>query len=292
MTEYRIDSKNGDGEDVELVIKTPTAKVLRNANKVYAAAFREALASGMLVKRKLKDYLRDQGLWDDEREQAYLDLLDRIGKAEVALNTGKDEDGNKIKLSDGRELSIQLMRDRTELRALIAEQQGYDSNTAEGYADNERFFALVAACTYNFLTQQPYFSSLQDYKDRDSEPAAIDAANKLATLVFGVDDDYEKTLTEYKFLKRFGMVDDEGFLVNKDGDYVDEEGNLIEKPDSTKDENKESETFNVEEAEFEDDLGVIPVEAEVSEDSDDVPTLEEGEVEDSPDDIIFSSDDE
>jgi hypothetical protein len=291
MAEYRIESKNGDGEDVELLVKTPSAKVLRNANKAYAAAFREALASGMLVKRKLKDYLRDQGLWDDEREQEYLDLLDRIGKAEVKLNTGKDEDGNKVKVSDGREISLQLMKDRTELRALIAEQQGYDSNTAEGYADNERFFSLVAACTYDFLTQQPYFSSLQDYKDRDSEPAAIDAANKLATLVFGVDDDYEKTLTEYKFLKRFGMVDEDGFLVNKDGEYVDEEGNLIEKPEVADGGESKDELFDVEEAEFEDDLDVSPNEAEASQDSDDAHTTELDEVEDSPDDIIFSSDD-
>lgn len=292
MAEFRIESTNGDGQEVELLIKSPTAKDVRHSNKVYAAAFREALEKGMLVKRKLKEYLRDQGLWDDEREASYLDLLDRIGKGEVQLNTGKDEDGNKIKISDGRAISLQLMKDRAELRSLIAEQQGYDSNTAEGYADNERFFALVAACTYDHLTQKPYFSSLQDYKDRDDEPAAIAAANKLATLVFGVDEDYEKTLTEYKFLKRFGMVDDDGFLVNKDGEYVDEEGNAIAKPEPAADTSTEDGLFNVEEAEFEDDLDVVPIETEVSQDSNDVPTPEEGEVEDSPDDIIFSSDDE
>jgi len=46
------------------------------ATKVYNRAFRDALESGALLRNKLEDYMRTQGMWNDEK-QAELEVLQK-----------------------------------------------------------------------------------------------------------------------------------------------------------------------------------------------------------------------
>jgi hypothetical protein len=77
-------------------------------------------------------------------------------------------------------------------------------------------------------TKQPYFKNLEDYLSRSNEPVAILAAQHLANMLYGLDNDYEKNLPENKFLKKFKFVDDNLRLINDKGKLVDEEGRLVD----------------------------------------------------------------
>jgi len=213
--------KNGE----ELEVRKPTRKTIVEAGKVYNAAFSEAVTptkdrKPLIVRDKLDDILRAQGLWDDEKEANFQAIKKQLIDNELILQKGG------IKLSEARSIAVEMIRLRDELRKLITQRSTLDNNTAEGQADNARFDYLVSACLVYKNTGKPYFSSLEAYLDSD-EDVASHAAVQLSTLLYGIDEDFESKLPEYRFLKKFKLVDEKLRFVNKEGRLVDSEGRLI-----------------------------------------------------------------
>lgn len=211
-------------KDVELQVVSPSAADNREANKVYNQAFNDALKSKAIVRARLDDILKEQGLWDDAKQAEYNTLQAKLLESERQLKKGG------ITLATAKEIALQMKRDRETLRELISDRTSLDNHTAEGQADNAKFNYLVYACTaYADNPSKKYFASYDDYQKRSSELVAIMAAQHVANFVYGLEDDYESKLPENKFLKDYRFVDDSGRLVNKEGKYVDTEGRLIDK---------------------------------------------------------------
>jgi hypothetical protein len=103
-----------------------------------------------------------------------------------------------------------------------------DNHTAEGQADNARFNYLISSCLVYSSNKEKYFKTYEEYLSRASEPVAIKAAQVLANMLYGLDNDYEKKLPENKFLIKYKFVDDKLRLINKDGHLVDLEGRLVD----------------------------------------------------------------
>lgn len=243
-------------EGKEYYIKPIDSKIITAGQKVYNSRFRKAIEEGCLLKKKLELYLREQGLWSDSQENEYKTLVKQIADYEFKLNTGG------FKISEARDFALKLRATRNALRDLITERSKIESNTAEGQAESERFNYFVSACIYDFLTRKPVFKSLDDYLENIESPVANAGTNKLASYLYGLEDNYEDSLTENKFLKRFKFLDDRGRLINKDQHLVDEEGNLIDEEGYRIDENGVRIDINnnpipsttVEDAEFVDDV--------------------------------------
>ena len=270
-----VTKETGEGDDkvtteTELVITKPTNKQMLEAERVYKGSFRKALEQGAMLRKKLGNYMTEQGIWTDEQEQEYNKVIKEINLLDYQLNKGKDLDGGKLKLSKAKEMAFELQDKRIEFRDLIGERQELDHMTAEGQADTERFSYLVYLCTKDFLTQKPYYSSYEDYQNRGNEQEAMDAAKVVGEIVYEIDTNYEDTLTENKFLKRFNFANKENQLIDKEGNRIDREGNQIDKEGYIL--NKEGKRVNVNDlpiledsekvdnADFEDDLGVVIVE--------------------------------
>lgn len=209
-----------DDKDYLIKIKSDD---LSAAKRIHAKTFRKALEDGAILRRGLTKYMKEQNIWDDEKEAEYKDILKRIAKLESELSTGV-VDGRTMKVSEGKEKALDLTRTRGELQSLISERTSLDVNTAEGQADNERFNYLVSRCVYDYDTQTPVFESLEDYYSRGSDELSVKLASKLANLMYGVDENHEDNYIENKFLKRFKMIDEEGNFIDKEGHAVDVEG--------------------------------------------------------------------
>ena len=277
MEEKRITVKKetGEGDDkvtteTELLITKPTNKQMLEAERVYKGSFRKALEEGAMLRKKLGNYMTEQKIWTDEQEEEYNKVIKEINLLDYQLNKGKNLDGDKLKLSRAKEIALELQDKRVEFRDLIGQRQELDHMTAEGQADTERFSYLVYLCTKDFLTQKPYYSSFEDYQNKGNEQEAIHAAKTVGEIVYEIDEDYENTLTENKFLKRFNfankknqLIDKEGNRVDRDGNKVDEEGYILNKDGKRVNVNDLpvlEDNEKVEEADFEDDLGVVIVE--------------------------------
>jgi len=211
-----------DGKEKEILIKSPSLNDQKEATKVYNQSFSEALKAKAVVRAKLDDLLIDQGLWDASKQAKFTELQSEILEGERQLAKGG------ISLLAAKELALKMRAKREDLRELISVKTNLDTHTAEGQADNARFNYLVSACTVYNDTKEPYFKNYEDYNNRSSDPVAILAAQNLANMLYGLEDNYEEKLPENKFLKQYKFIDSKLRLINKEGKLVDEQGRLVD----------------------------------------------------------------
>ena len=208
--------------DKEYVIRPANAHASVEAQKVYNKTFKRAIDEGAILKKSLEDHMRRQGLWDDSKQEEYELLLKKSADIEYKIKTGQYK-----KASEVRDKSIELKRLRNELSSLLMVRNSMDSNTADGQADNERFFYLITACVYDYETQKSVYTSLDDYHEKADTELAVKCASEFANFAYGLEENFEDKLIENKLLKKLGLLNDKGQLTNKYGQRVDLEGNLL-----------------------------------------------------------------
>jgi hypothetical protein len=209
-------------KEVSLFVKAPSLQDQREATKVYNQNFSEALKAKAVVRAKLDDVLMEQGLWDANKQAQFTKLQNDILEGERKLAKGG------ISILEAKKVALNMKKSRDDLRDLIAVKTNLDTHTAEGQADNARFNYLVSACTVYTDTKEQYFKNYEDYLNRSSDPVAILAAQNLAGMLYGLENDYESKLPENKFLKQYKFVDDQLRLINKNGHLVDDDGRLVD----------------------------------------------------------------
>lgn len=212
-----------DSKEQEFLIRSPSLADQRESQKVYNQAFSDAVKSGCIVRARLDDLLKEQGLWDDTKQIKFNTIQQELLDYEKTLARGG------INLKTAKEIAIKMKTLREDLRDLISVRTNLDNHTAEGQADNARFNYLISAClVYSSNRDKKYFKDYAEYLSRASEPIAIKAAQVLANMLYGLDNDYEKKLPENKFLVKYKFVDDKLRLVNDKGQLVDGDGRLID----------------------------------------------------------------
>jgi len=211
-----------DDKDIQLLVRSPSLEDQREAQKAYNQAFTDAIKSKAVVRAKLDDLLEEQGLWNKEKQAKFTELQQQILDGEKRLAKG----GFSIK--DAKNLALEMKRTREEIRELISVRTSLDNHSAEGQADNARFNYLVSACVVYKDNNERYFKGLEDYLNKSDDPAALLGAQKLANMIYGLDNNFEKNLPENKFLQKYKFVDDKLRLVDKQGRLVDAEGRLVD----------------------------------------------------------------
>lgn len=211
-----------DGKKTEFLLKSPSFKDQREAQKVYNQAFSDAVKSGCIVRGRLDDLLKEQGLWDDQKEMKMNSIQQQLLDHEQTLAKGG------ISLQRARGVALDMRKSRDDLRELISSRTNLDNNTAEGQADNARFNYLVSACLVYSDSKRAYFANYEAYLNKASDPVALRAAQVLATKLYGLDDNYEKNLPENKFLTSYNFVDNDLRFINKEGKFIDVDGKLVD----------------------------------------------------------------
>ncbi len=211
-----------DGEDKTFMVRSPSLTDQREAQKVYNTAFTDAIKSNSVVRAKMDDVLEDQGLWNKEKQAKYDNLQQELNDGEKRLAKGG------FSLIEAKKLALKMRDVRIEIRDLISVRTSLDNHSAEGQADNARFNYLVSACVVYKENDKPYFKDLSDYMDRMDDPVALAGASKLATMIYGLDNNFEKNLPENKFLKKYKFVNEDLRFINKEGHTVDADGRLVD----------------------------------------------------------------
>jgi hypothetical protein len=226
-----------NGEKKVFTVRSPSLTEQREGQKVYNTAFTDAIKSNSVVRAKMDDVLEEQGLWNQEKQKKYAALQQELIEGEKKLAKGG------FSLTEAKKLALKMRQVRLEIRDLISVRTSLDNHSAEGQADNARFNYLVSACVVYKENDKPYFKDLADYMDRQDDPVALEGAQKLANMIYGLDNNFEKNLPENKFLKKYKFVnedlrfidkqgrtvDSEGRLVDENGRYIDNEGNFVDK---------------------------------------------------------------
>lgn len=231
---------NFGGEEKEFKFTMPSLKDKREGKKVYNRVFRESVSSGAMVREKLRDVLRDQNLWDDNKQKEYAELMQRVAEIEFTILTGLDfTSKKKVHLKHARKLAIELRNEvRPKLSQLLSIGADLDTKTADAQAENEEFNYYVASCTvYNDVSRR-VFSSYEDYLNRADEKDVERLANAYADFYHNLDSlDIDDRLPEVQFLKDWKFIDKDGRFIDSEGNYIDKEGNPVD--------NKEDSTFEI-----------------------------------------------
>jgi len=216
-------SKDVEGNPVKLAVVNPSPKHKIDAQSVYNQTFAKAIESKALLRQKIEHVLREQNIWDDKKDEEYRQIKQKIVKEERELLAGG------VRLSKARDMALNVRQLRLELLEMVKERNAIDNNTAESQAENERFNKLVSLCTVYDDGGDCVFKNYDDFLNNADSVIAVDAATRLASMLYGMDSDFEHNLSENKFLKKYNFIDKELRLINKDGHLVDSEGRLIDK---------------------------------------------------------------
>ncbi|NDB57574.1 hypothetical protein EB001_03915, partial [bacterium] len=220
--------KNNDKEEiVKLIIRKPSNVILSQAQRVGAKSWTDCVREGIMTKKELEKFMKEQGIWDDGKDEEQKKIVQEISNLEKQLYIGNSK-GGKLRAEEGKEIAVNMRIKRGELRDLIAEKMSLEQNTAESISDNARFDFLVANCTF-YENGNKVYNSLEEYKEKADNDIGFMAASTLASMLYSVDKDFEAKLPENKFLKMFNFVDDNLSLVNDKGETVDLEGRRIDK---------------------------------------------------------------
>ena len=222
IKEKIFESQDQDGNMIKVKLIQPGAAQYRDSQIEYNKAFRQALDSNALLRQKLEDYMKEQGIWNEEKQKQHDEFVRDITVKEEQLNSGG------IKLSEAKKIALDLRVLRFKFREFLSERNALDQNSVEGQADNARFAELVRLCMLNINTNKPYFQDQKDYDKASDLDWVIEASSELASMIYGLDPNYDNKLTENKFLKEFEFVDEDLRLINEDGHLVDVDGRLID----------------------------------------------------------------
>jgi hypothetical protein len=221
MKRIKINSKDSDGKVKVVYVTRPTKDESTEAQLAANTVFKEAITNGALVRKVLEGELERQGIWSDDKQKELDELNKQVREKLVTLKKGG------IKKSEGRKLAVDVRLDRAKIRRLLAERNEYDEYTAESQAENAKFDTLLSLCIKD--EEGKYvFKDIDDYRDNGDQPFAIEAATKLASILYGLDEDWEANLPENRFLKLFEYVDDDLRLVDEEGKYVSVDGKHID----------------------------------------------------------------
>lgn len=214
-----------DGSKVTIYVVKPSNDTISNADMRRAKVWNDCIQNGILTKKELSTVMEKRGIWDQSKQEKEETINTKMAQLEKDLFRGRD--GKKPKVSEGKEIALEMRQLRIDLRNHIAERISLEENTAESLADNARFDYFVSECTFYKDTQKRVYNSLDDYSSKSSDAIAFAAASMLGDLLYNLDSSFEQSLPENKWLKTFNLVDDNLSLVNNDGKTVSTDGQVI-----------------------------------------------------------------
>jgi len=216
----KVESKDSNGKEITVYVTQPTNEENKAAQRVFNKEFKKAMSDDGLLRVVLENKLRNQGIWNDDKQEELEKLNSEIRENLISLKKGG------IKLQEAKDLAIQVRINRLKVAALMAERNQYDSYTVEAQSENAKIDYLMSRCIKD-EHGDPYFKDIDEYYENAEEPFVLEAADKLVSMIYGLDEGWEADLPENQFLKKYKFVNDDLRLVDKDGKYVTTDGRLI-----------------------------------------------------------------
>lgn len=225
--DVKIVNEIGEEETVKIYVVRPNNNTIKNADRYRAKIWNQCLMDGVLTKKELGTILEKRGIWSKDKEDEQDKIISELTSLEKELYIGVDGK-KKSTLEEGKNLAIKMRRLRIKLRDLISERIELEDNTAESLADNSKFDYFVADCTY-YANGEKVYKDVEDYNSKSSDEIAFSAAQALGSMIYQLDNKFEESLPENKWLKKFDLVNEELSLVDKDGNLIDTTGKKITK---------------------------------------------------------------
>ncbi len=223
-----VKTKDNNGNDIEIVVISPGTKIVQDAQMQYSLKMSELMRKSinstdkLLSRHQLDKYLSELGIWSKEDNIFFATIQIKIRDMEKKLMEGG------IKISEAKKIALDMRNSRNILLTLYNKRAHFDEITMESIAEQYRFRFLVTKCVMDAKTKEPLFKDIEDYINRQDEQMTIDGAKELASVLFGYNKDFTRSLPENRWLAKFGLGDNDGNLIDKCGNLVDENGKRVD----------------------------------------------------------------
>lgn len=218
INERLVVSEDSNGNEVRVVVKNPSRQDYTSGTIEYSISLNNSLNRNVPLRKDLNKKLEAAGLWNDDKQESYDNLIKMINDLEEKLKKGG------LTLKEARKTAIELKASREIFKELIADRISFDEYTAEGIAENARFDYMISVNIFDPETKLRKFKNTEEYNQVATEPWAIKAASEIANMYYKLEKNPEET-----FLEKFKMIDKEGRLINKDGHLISVDTDGIER---------------------------------------------------------------
>lgn len=238
-----VEGKNAQGNVVKVIVRKPDRDLLNKAQRIYAHTVKMALESGYMFKSALEKKLKEQGVFTDEDHLEINRLREEIFNLTEQLKTGKDKDGNTLKLNDAKSIAYNIRGLRNKINSINEKRTSLEQYTVEESAENARFDFLASK---SLLKEDGslWFNSVEEYDAASGEDYVQKSAYTLMSMLYGVDEDWQKNLIENKFLLKYNFVNPDTLLsveleealkkmeesesgLSEEPKFLDDNGNLV-----------------------------------------------------------------
>lgn len=240
MSKKKIEGKDIEGNDVTVYVVKPSPQDKRDADVVEKRMFAKLIndkdektgKATAVLRSRLFEIAEQQNLWDADKAKLELDLIDKINTNLEKLAKGG------IKLSEGRELAIEVTDCRQQINMLHAPLADLKKYSVESQCMDAAFEFLFIRCVKDEKGNQ-IFQTVDEYKDGPDHPWLYEASTYFANTYYGLDEKWENDLPENQFLIKYKFVDEDLNYIDKDGNKVTRGGDLV-----TQDEEEKEDEFS------------------------------------------------
>lgn len=189
------------GAQIELEIRTPTLAIENEGERQYRVAYTKAISDGVYPRNKLREIMRQHGMWTDEDDRGMREEVANIAILEIELKQCQLR-GEKDKCI---ETAKKIRKHRFRMWELFMIQQSVYMNSVEGIAELIKSEAVMAACTVLKATGQRYWPNYTEFvKERDESTLSTVYARAIELqndILLEVRDSIEDQYAENKYLK-------------------------------------------------------------------------------------------
>lgn len=153
------------GNPIEFELKSPTLAEENEGERQYRIAYSKSLVEGVFPREKLREVMRDYGMWGEEDEKALKTIVGRIAIKQIELKNAETA-GDEEKCMQAAKAIDEARR---RMWQLFLVQQSVYMNSAEGVAEMIKTESIMAACTIVKGTKKRYWETYKEYvQERDS----------------------------------------------------------------------------------------------------------------------------
>jgi hypothetical protein len=159
---FKAVDRNGNVCDFELVATTVGKE--NEGERQYRIAYSKSLAEGVFPREKLREIMREHGMWTEEDESQLKKTVAKIALLQIELKNAEAEGNTDGCVGIAKKIGIERRR----MWELFLVQQTVYMNSAEGVAEMIKTETVMAACTVLKSTGKRYWSDYSEYvRERD-----------------------------------------------------------------------------------------------------------------------------
>jgi hypothetical protein len=164
MVERIFMAMDRHGNPVEFELKPPTLGEENEGERQYRVAYSKALAEGVFPREKLREIMREHGMWTEDDDKELRKAVGKIAVFQIDLKNAEAA-GDEDKCIDA---ARGISEARRRMWELFLVQQSVYMNSAEGVAEMIKTESIMAACTIVKSTGKRYWDDYAEYvRERD-----------------------------------------------------------------------------------------------------------------------------